>query len=143
MAEDGDPESQHLAAPIRLPSGADTPAGSSSTAEGGAIEAHGFPRASLSGRARHACPVHLPYRTPDSNWEPSRPERDASTNWASSACERLTGIEPVTSTVARWCSGLLSYNRMERVTGLEPALRPWESRVLPVTLHLHRACPEN
>ena len=29
-------------------------------AEGGAIEAHGVTRASLSGRARHACPVHLP-----------------------------------------------------------------------------------
>jgi hypothetical protein len=28
-------------------------------------------------------------------------------------CERLTGFEPVTSSVARWRSDLLSYNRME------------------------------
>ena len=139
MAEDGEIESQCLPAPIRFPAGADPWPVHPPREEGGRLERHGFPRASLSGRARHACPVHLPYRTPDSNWEPSRPERDASTNWASSACERLTGIEPVTSTMARWCSGLLSYNRMERVTGLEPALRPWESRVLPVTPHSHRA----
>jgi hypothetical protein len=61
---------------------------------------------------------------------------------ASTENERLTGFEPVTSTMARWCSGLLSYNRMERVTGLEPALRPWESHVLPITLHSHGAFAE-
>lgn len=59
-AEDGGLEPQHLPAPIRFPTGAGTPAGSSSNAEGGALEAHGVTRASLSGRARRACPVHLP-----------------------------------------------------------------------------------
>jgi hypothetical protein len=34
--------------------------------------------------------------------------------------ERLTGFEPVTPTLARWCSDLLSYNRMEPSPGLEP-----------------------
>lgn len=34
-------------------------------------------------------------------------------SWASSACEPLAGFEPATSTVARWRSCLLSYNRME------------------------------
>jgi hypothetical protein len=29
--------------------------------EGGRLERHGFPRASASNGARHACPVHLPY----------------------------------------------------------------------------------
>lgn len=35
--------------------------------------------------------------------------------------ERLTRIELATSTVAGWRSDLLSYNRMERTAGLEPA----------------------
>jgi hypothetical protein len=43
----------------RVPAGASRLAGSSSE-EGGALEARGVTRASLSGRARHACPVHLP-----------------------------------------------------------------------------------
>jgi hypothetical protein len=55
--------------------------------EGGRLERHGVTRASASNGARHACPVHLPKcRTTDSNRDPPRPKRGASTCWASSAC---------------------------------------------------------
>ena len=55
--------------------------------EGGRLERHGVTRASASNGARHACPDRLPKcRTTDSNRDPPRPKRGASTGWASSAC---------------------------------------------------------
>jgi hypothetical protein len=50
-------------------------------AEGGAIEAHGVTRASLSGRARHACPVHLPWRPSDSDRDHTGFGPAGSANW--------------------------------------------------------------
>lgn len=54
--------------------------------EGGRLERHEIIiRASLSGRARRACPVHLPYRPGDSDPDHPRSERGASTSWARTA----------------------------------------------------------
>jgi hypothetical protein len=87
MAEDGAHDAQRLPAPIRFPSAAGAPTGSSSKSastvptwchghrgrrrnrtarerpcseEGGLLESHGVTRASASNGARLACPVHLP-----------------------------------------------------------------------------------
>jgi hypothetical protein len=45
-------------------------------------------------------------------------------DWASPACERLTGFEPATSALATPRSDLLSYNRMEPSPGADPGGPP-------------------
>ena len=45
--------------------------------------------------------------------------------------ERLTRIELAASTVAWWRSDLLSYNRLERTAGVEPASSSWGDDALP------------
>jgi hypothetical protein len=79
-------------------------------------------RASLSGRARLlAGSPSMVQMTLSASGEsrtltPLRaygPGPYAYTISATDACERLTGFEPATPTLARWCSDLLSYNRLE------------------------------
>ena len=94
--------------------------------EGGRLERQGVTPASVSNGARRACPVHLPF-VPNRGFEPRTSwfwARRLYLSWASSACERLTGFEPATSTVARWRSCLLSYNRMEPSPGADPGGTP-------------------
>ena len=94
--------------------------------EGGRLERQGVTPAPVSNGARRACPVHLPF-VPNRGFEPRTSwswARRLYLSWASSACERLTGFEPATSTVARWCSCLLSYNRMEPSPGADPGGTP-------------------
>ena len=94
--------------------------------EGGRLERQGVTPASVSNGARRACPVHLPF-VPNRGFEPRTSwfwARRLYLSWASSACERLTGFEPATSTMARWCSCLLSYNRMEPSPGADPGETP-------------------
>lgn len=94
--------------------------------EGGRLERQGVTPASVSNGARRACPVHLPF-VPNRGFEPRTSwfwARRLYLRWASSACERLTGFEPATSTVARWRSCLLSYNRMEPSPGADPGGTP-------------------
>ena len=94
--------------------------------EGGRLERQGVTPASVSNGARRACPVHLPF-VPNRGFEPRTSwfwARRLYLSWASSACERLTGFEPATSTMARWCSCLLSYNRVEPSPGADPGGTP-------------------
>ena len=98
--------------------------------EGGRLERQGVTPASVSNGARRSCPVHLPFVrsfVPNRGFEPRTSwfwARRLYLGWASSACERLTGFEPATSTVARWRSCLLSYNRMEPSPGADPGGTP-------------------
>ena len=126
VAEDGDPDSQRLAAPIRFPSGAGPWPVHPPSEEGGRLERQGVTPASVSNEDRRACPVHLPF-VPNRGFEPRTSwfwARRLYLSWASSACERLTGFEPATSTMARWCSCPLSYNRMEPSPGADPGGTP-------------------
>jgi len=42
------------------------------------------------------------------------------------------GLEPTTPTVTGWCSNQLSYEALERMTGIEPAPLTWKDRALPL-----------
>lgn len=87
MAEDGELESHGDKPPPGFRPGPAARLVHPPCEEGGRLERHGITRASASNGARHACPDRLPKcRTTDSNREPPRPKRGASTGWASSAC---------------------------------------------------------
>jgi hypothetical protein len=153
-------------APVRFRNGARHLTGLLSTAEDGELESQGSRPHPLSRRgpppdgfishARRAgdsnatagtaqslaampgpWPVHSPCRTRDSNSEPPESESGASTSWARTACERLTGLEPATSALATPCSDLLSYNRMEPAQRIELRLTPYQGVVLPLPLGRH------
>lgn len=109
VAEDGAHDAQCLMTPSRLPSGAGTPVRFIlPSGERSARCPRPHDRASLSKRARRACPVHSPlipaYRSGDSNPDHPQPECGASASWTRTACERLTGIEPATPALGMPCS---------------------------------------
>jgi hypothetical protein len=100
VAEDGDPDSQRLAAPVRLPRGAGPWPVHPPSEEGGRLERQGV--------TPHPCatepgaPVRFTFHSvPNRGFEPRTSwfwARRLYLSWASSACERLTGFEPATST---------------------------------------------
>ena len=116
--------------PGRFPSGASTLTGSSSRAEGGAVEAHARDgHALVSSEARPPGRFTFP--------STSRGIRTRTTGgldavtpacWSREACERLTGFEPATSTLATSRSDLLSYNRMSPPPVPTRAARPYQGR---------------
>lgn len=79
MAEDGAHDAHGVYPPPGFRPGPATWLVHPPRAEGAVLETDGVTRASLSGRAQHACLVHLPYRTADSNRKPPGPEPGAST----------------------------------------------------------------
>ena len=59
---------------------------------------------------------------------------------------RLKGLEPLTNCLEGSCSIQLSYwriEKVERVTGIEPASPAWKAGALTIVLHLRLPSGEN